>query len=1601
MPLAYPLSRMVLVTNIPHGFGRGDVISEVCTQITSQNLVNMFVEGSSRVRKGDTLTGVIIFKKTWMREDIMKEKPTVTVGGRVCQLEPITKYGDIPSLLRFFLSTRYQAPPFPQYNTFIPGESRWSKVGRFWGDGDGSEYQVSEEGIETLSWTPGGGTSNILDKSENVRKGKEIGFENEERTKIIENEEKQLDINEVNDKLKEQEIQMEKINEESIIQDKDVKKEELEEFDILEEQIEEIEDKSPFLSQITVRECIGLIKEGYHLRGGNLCFGSPELALGIVIGRGIGSITLKKMRSIYKDSGKRILMKEMEQQIGAIYKRAEKQLVQQKVQKGIGIIASGFTSLEKMQQQFPSFLDIYREIIISPPPIHKLADLTALEKFVIRQSAFESKELLGTIVCALQNTISLLGSHVLWTHGYIVLVGEDWGLGIEGEKEGLRYLTRDSAIIIAQEISEIFSKNLAVSGHNEVNLHILNIFGVGNAGISTNRSTNSGQIKKEDGYCIIVELSPTNHVSLWNDEVYIWDSYRRMVVHISSYSEVALLQQQLAGGETDTWAGSQQISLSSTGLQIPSVLEQKIDQNKEDYYINNMNEIGDEQYQQSKYKRRNKHQKKKQIFQSELNRRYVEEHLDPELLIQFLKDLPILRNVCPFLFSSRIASPGPLYLYGDGIKDIENEGGSELKEKEKKKKYRNLKRKECFCGEDFGKRLLKLLEGKISIRSFRKDRKKRNYNEIEQKKKNKIGDGQIGVINVNVNSNSNSIQESRVVNEVENKRNYENKEDEISECDGWKYPVAYSSSEWEEDDEELDQEAETKMGNEKTRQKNNINEEDILNRILMISNLPLGVDIEKVRSLIPAQFKSKCLNILIIEEQLGFGLELPYSSPSQLIPNSEQIETGENLSKAYLLFKYEKIARNIYEFYLKSLAPSLKKILLGSIGDGNQGRIGAPIPCGCITSETSSGEEKPYWAEIGRANEIPKQWKKYGFRKKTFNRTDAFIEAMCALGIWPSHAATVLLHKSQTNIMRNGNGNGSRIEEGEVIEQGNNSGMNNNEPEQQGATAMIVLHPGIPIGTGVGNGQTVGETQQRPYYGGLLQLLSYTFMNQVIEMSCSLFGGSDEKPLILNARVLLETLVNAVAHMDYSSLLGQNIFNGRNQNNSRDELQNKMLEMMVPSTPLLEVHIYPTQVIVVNPVHAAVAQQFADKNLLLPLSRSVNPTLTQFFTRCGIMMGAGLGRALRTFTSLHFGMPPTRSLLNQGTIDVPQVRSLKTVISSVGNGGQGIEMLIGGAIALTSQERSINGEGLKWEALSQGLSSSGSGSGNIGLDRINLYPTHWAEVIFPAIAPPGSLTRMGELFNFIRSVGGEKMLKEVHLDRERKDKSRYGELIGIGNGNAFETTGPQIGNQNFSFIPSGFSHADAEALLGIGVNVINGQVRDSYQDRFKKGEFLGIQTISRTNAIQDVQELKNNQRLFTPEVCLPKEDEDELDAFVLARLLPLMLAASRLAAITEVAQFQSSVSLSELGKYLSVHALPGLYAACQLLGHELSPIVFLNGDGTVFGQVRNQLTERVINTGDGVIQLLSEGKVRLSDHVAGYLRGELASLLISEAKLDV
>jgi hypothetical protein len=40
--------------------------------------------------------------------------------------------------------------------------------------------------------------------------------------------------------------------------------------------------------------------------------------------------------------------------------------------------------------------------------------------------------------------------------------------------------------------------------------------------------------------------------------------------------------------------------------------------------------------------------------------------------------------------------------------------------------------------------------------------------------------------------------------------------------------------------------------------------------------------------------------------------------------------------------------------------------------------------------------------------------------------------------------------------------------------------------------------------------------------------------------------------------------------------------------------------------------------------------------------------------------------------------------------------------------------------------------------------------------------------------------------------------------------------------------------------------------------------------------------------------------LFAPEVCLPIDDDDELDAFVLARLLPLMLAASRLAAITEV-----------------------------------------------------------------------------------------------------
>jgi hypothetical protein len=86
-------------------------------------------------------------------------------------------------------------------------------------------------------------------------------------------------------------------------------------------------------------------------------------------------------------------------------------------------------------------------------------------------------------------------------------------------------------------------------------------------------------------------------------------------------------------------------------------------------------------------------------------------------------------QVCPFLFSSRIASPGCLYLYGDGTRERENEFGNGSKEKEKKKKFGNTKRRECFCGEDFGKRLLKLLEGKISIRTFRRDLKKRNLNE--------------------------------------------------------------------------------------------------------------------------------------------------------------------------------------------------------------------------------------------------------------------------------------------------------------------------------------------------------------------------------------------------------------------------------------------------------------------------------------------------------------------------------------------------------------------------------------------------------------------------------------------------------------------------------------------------------------------------------------------------------------------------------------------------------------------------------------------------------------------------------------------------------
>jgi hypothetical protein len=188
--------------------------------------------------------------------------------------------------------------------------------------------------------------------------------------------------------------------------------------------------------------------------------------------------------------------------------------------------------------------------------------------------------------------------------------------------------------------------------------------------------------------------------------------------------------------------------------------------------------------------------------------------------------------------------------------------------------------------------------------------------------------------------------------------------------------------------------------------------------------------------------------------------------------------------------------------------------------------------------------------------------------------------------------------------------------------------------------------------------------------GGLLQLLTYHFINSIIEETSEIFSkvvkndlyNSSKNPIILNAEVLLESIVNAIAHADYSWWkkshgYKRNCIEVNESGSLRSSVSshNKLEELnYCCSFPFIEIHIYPTQVVIVNPFvpingyeysynlqsasipgTLSLSTMFADRNLLIPLSYNHNPILSSFFVKCGLMSPlGGLGRAQKAYTVL-------------------------------------------------------------------------------------------------------------------------------------------------------------------------------------------------------------------------------------------------------------------------------------------------------------------------------------------------------------------------------
>jgi len=158
----------------------------------------------------------------------------------------------------------------------------------------------------------------------------------------------------------------------------------------------------------------------------------------------------------------------------------------------------------------------------------------------------------------------------------------------------------------------------------------------------------------------------------------------------------------------------------------------------------------------------------------------------------------------------------------------------------------------------------------------------------------------------------------------------------------------------------------------------------------------------------------------------------------------------------------------------------------------------------------------------------------------------------------------------------------------------------------EAAKILFGKHPTVDIKVTIAD-----PNSETPNYTRVAELLSIEF----IESLQHCMGDICPEPLkahegALPRSALIEALVNAIAHTDYSV-----------------------------HRPVISIHISGDAVVIRNDIESSQQALFAHQNVMRSLPHTVNPVLTDFFVRCGLMNGLGIGRQQMYMSALRTGAP--------------------------------------------------------------------------------------------------------------------------------------------------------------------------------------------------------------------------------------------------------------------------------------------------------------------------------------------------------------------------